>query len=195
MAIKTKKITDLGQIEVENIDILKKNDFYFLGCMGGVTGKVSTSDVVNAIRANVEDFVYPHQNTQIAEVKNQVKLLSDKLETSFGHLDKVDNVEKTLNVLSGDVDYVKTKITEQDTFNSELNTFRTSTDDKINNLVYNDSTNTGKIRELEIKIAELESKVSAFETFVQALQADGYLTLANIKKAAADACPVEVSAE
>lgn len=195
MAIKTKKITELGQIEVENIDILKKSDFYFLGCMGGVTGKVSTSDVVNAIRANVEDFVYPHQNTQIAEVKNQVKLLSDKLETSFGHLDKVDNVEKSLNALSGDVDYVKTKITEQDTFNSELNTFRTSTDDKINNLVYNDSTNTGKIRELEIKIAELESKVSAFETFVQALQADGYLTLANIKKAAADAYPVEVSAE
>ena len=125
MAIKTKKITELGQIEVENIDILKKSDFYFLGCMGGVTGKVSTSDVVNAIRANVEDFVYPHQNTQIAEVKNQVKLLSDKLETSFGHLDKVDNVEKSLNALSGDVDYVKTKITEQDTFNSELNTFRT----------------------------------------------------------------------
>ena len=40
------------------------------------------------------------------------------------------------------------------------------------------------------KIAELESKIAALESFVQALQADGYLTLANIKKAAADACPI-----
>lgn len=40
------------------------------------------------------------------------------------------------------------------------------------------------------KIAELEAKIAALEGFVQALQADGYLTLANIKKAAADACPI-----
>jgi hypothetical protein len=40
------------------------------------------------------------------------------------------------------------------------------------------------------KIAALEAKVAALEGFVQALQADGYLTLANIKKAAADACPI-----
>jgi hypothetical protein len=45
------------------------------------------------------------------------------------------------------------------------------------------------------KIAALEAKVAALEGFVKALQADGYLTLANIKKAAADACPVEASAE
>ena len=40
------------------------------------------------------------------------------------------------------------------------------------------------------KIAALEAKIAALEGFVQALQADGYLTLANIKKAAADACPI-----
>lgn len=40
------------------------------------------------------------------------------------------------------------------------------------------------------KIAALESKIAALESFVQALQTDGYLTLANIKKFAADACPI-----
>ena len=44
-------------------------------------------------------------------------------------------------------------------------------------------------------VSSLEAKVAALEGFVKALQADGYLTLANIKKAAADACPIESSAE
>ena len=64
---------------------------------------------------------------------------------------------------------------------------------------------TGKVATNEIvnsikllvddKIAALEAKVAALEGFVQALQEEGYLTLAKIKQAAADACPVEVSAE
>lgn len=45
------------------------------------------------------------------------------------------------------------------------------------------------------KIAALEAKVAALEGFVKALQEEGYLTLAKIKQAAADAFPVEVSAE
>lgn len=45
------------------------------------------------------------------------------------------------------------------------------------------------------KIAALEAKVAALEGFVKALQEEGYLTLAKIKQAAADACPIETSAE
>jgi outer membrane murein-binding lipoprotein Lpp len=44
--------------------------------------------------------------------------------------------------------------------------------------------------ELNAKVAELNERVAALEGFVKALQAEGYLTLANIKKAAADACPI-----
>lgn len=88
MAIKTKKISELGQIEVADIDILKKGDFYFLGCMGGVTGKVSTSDVVNAIRANVEAiskdtvsaYANPRQSAEISKLAERVTNLEVKIE-------------------------------------------------------------------------------------------------------------------
>jgi len=36
----------------------------------------------------------------------------------------------------------------------------------------------------------LETKSSSYEKFIKELQKDGYLTLAEIKKAAADACPI-----
>ena len=43
---------------------------------------------------------------------------------------------------------------------------------------------------LEQKVQELSEKVVALEGFVKALQEDGYLTLAKIKQAAADNCPI-----
>jgi hypothetical protein len=79
MAIKTKKISELGQIDVDNVDILKKSDFYFLGCMAGVTGKVSTSDVLTAIRANVEEFDFPHQNNKITKLEGETNNLKESV--------------------------------------------------------------------------------------------------------------------
>ena len=43
---------------------------------------------------------------------------------------------------------------------------------------------------LEQKVQELSGKVAALEGFVKALQEEGYLTLAKIKQAAADNCPI-----
>lgn len=43
---------------------------------------------------------------------------------------------------------------------------------------------------LEQKVQELSEKVAALEGFVKALQEEGYLTLAKIKQAAADNCPI-----
>lgn len=40
------------------------------------------------------------------------------------------------------------------------------------------------------KIAALTEKIAKLEGFVQALQKNSYLTLAEVKKAAAEACPV-----
>lgn len=142
MAIKTKKISELGQIDVESVDILKKSDFYFLGCMGGVTGKVSTSDVLNAIRANVES-------------------ISSSAVSTFANSRQTEESSE----LTEDIVNLKVKIEQLY--------------DKINNLNSNIA-----------KIAELEARCAAFEQFAQALQKDGYLTLAEIKKAAADACPI-----
>jgi hypothetical protein len=153
MAIKTKKISELGQIEVADIDILKKGDFYFLGSMGGVTGKVSTSDVVNAIRANVEaiskDTVIaydnPKQSTEISKIAERVTNLEVKIEEISKITGRVTNLEVKIEEIS---------------------------------------------KKIDESIAKLTEKVAALEGFVQALQAEGYLTLANIKKAAADACPI-----
>ena len=44
--------------------------------------------------------------------------------------------------------------------------------------------------ELVKLVSSLENKVKALESFVQALQKDGYLTLKEIQRAAADACPI-----
>ena len=139
MAIKTKKISELGQIEVADIDILKKSDFYFLGCMGGVTGKVSTSDVVNAIRANVEatsrdtiqSYANTRQSTDLSKVEERITNLEINLKKERENAEKLKNLNK-----------------------------------------------------------ELSEKITAIESFLKALQKDGYLTLAEIRKAAADACPI-----
>ena len=144
--------------------------------MGGVTGKVSTSDVVNAIRANVEDFVYPHQNTEIGKLSDRTTNLEIKTENMSNELDKVIKG-------IGDTPVLSDKITKIETQNSE---FVTSIS-KLNKSVSEIETKTQTFEE---KIAELEAKVAALEGFVQSLQADGYLTLANIKKAAAAACPI-----
>jgi predicted nucleic acid-binding Zn-ribbon protein len=167
MAIKTKKITELGQIEVENIDILKKSDFYFLGCMGGVTGKVSTSDVVNAIRANVEDFVYPHQNTEIGKISDRTTTLETNTENMRAEIDRVVATLNNTSLSNERIVVLEEKVQSLETKNAEL----------------------------EAKAEGYENRIAALESFVQALQADGYLTLANIKKAAADACPIETPAE
>lgn len=146
MAIKTKKISELGQIEVADIDILKKSDFYFLGCMGGVTGKVSTSDVVNAIRANVEatsrdtiqSYANTRQSTDLSKVEERITNLEINLKKERENVEKLKNLNK----------------------------------------------------ELSNSLTQMSEKVTAIESFLQALQKDGYLTLAEIRKAAAEACPI-----
>lgn len=60
MAIKTKKITDLGTINVTSSSgagSLSDSDFYLIGCKSGVTGKVETSAFLNAIQQSVNEVV------------------------------------------------------------------------------------------------------------------------------------------
>lgn len=54
---------------------------------------------------------------------------------------------------------------------------------------------TRKHEEIDSTLASLQQKVEALEAFVHALQGESYLTLANIKKAAAEHCPCEATHE
>ena len=77
---------------------------------------------------------------------------------------------------------------------SKVSSDVTSLEDKVKNIETKQKnyafTTTKKLDAALETIAQLNSKVAVLEGFVHALQADGYLTLANIKKAAADACPI-----
>lgn len=126
MAIRTKKITELGEIDLKNNGIsLSDTDFYLLGCKGGVTGKVATSAFVTAAQASISQ--------------------------------------------------VAADVVEDDSVKEEINSIKTS-------LI--------SINQSIAEISDLKERVTKLEQFVQALQKDGYLTLAEIKKAAADACPI-----
>lgn len=145
MAIKTKKISDLGQITVESSEVLNKADFYLLGCKGGVTGKVATSDIVKAIRADANEGI-------------------SSLTRGLTNSNDFDKLAERVTNNSTKIDVLTKKL---DNFISTLN----------------EDSDSSKLDDIIIDVEKLKQ-------FVQALQKDGYLTLAEIKKAAADACPI-----
>lgn len=138
MAIKTKKITDLGKITINaESNKLTDGDFYVIGCKAGVTGKVATGEIYK-------------------EIEN---LITDKLKSRDASITSfrtdVEGLKETVGTLSNQP--APTAIVDCDCAD---------------------------------KIATLEAKVAALEGFMQALQKDGYLTLKEIQKAAAEACPI-----
>lgn len=161
MAIKTKKITDLGTINISSngAGSLTDSDFFLIGCKSGITGKVETKSLVNAI-------------TQYAS-----NIVATAIEAMASSDD--DNNEE-VNKIKSDVLALNNSVNDL----SQL----------INTIASTPATVASEC-DCKEKIATLEAKVTALEGFVKALQADGYLTLANIKKAAAEAYPVEESAE
>lgn len=166
MAIKTKKITDLGTINVSanGAGSLNDSDFFLIGCKSGITGKVETKAFLNSIIQHVDAVVTTATKTfeassmvnveDVNKVKNDVKSLSNNLSDLTG---MVNVIASTPAPISTGCDC------------------------------------ESKVTALESKVATLEAKIAALEGFVQALQADGYLTLANIKKAAAAACPISTN--
>ena len=158
MAIKTKKITDLGTINVavDGAGSLTDSDFFLIGCKSGITGKVETKALVNAI----------NQNTNSLINKASELLLTN----SVVDVDDVNNIKRDVKSLTNSINDLKVVVGGIASSPAPISTGC----------------------DCEEKIAALEAKVAALEGFVKALQADGYLTLANIKKAAAEACPVEV---
>lgn len=135
MAIKTKKITDLGKITIDGEhNSLTDGDFYVIGCKAGVTGKIATQEIYKSIETLVTNDTRKISN-EVDVIKSQVSSIADTPATVSASCD------------------------------------------------------------CEEKIAALEAKVAALEGFVKALQEEGYLTLAKIKQAAVEACPIETPAE
>jgi uncharacterized phage infection (PIP) family protein YhgE len=130
MAIQTKKISELGTIT--NLE----GEVYFLGTSGGVTGRISKSDLETNILKEVKDSI-AQITEEIAAIKNTQTSLIESVTT-------ISNKPSTVAVEC----------------------------------------------DCEEKITALTEKIAKLEGFVQALQKNTYLTLAEVKKAAAEACPV-----
>jgi uncharacterized phage infection (PIP) family protein YhgE len=130
MAIQTKKISELGTIT--NLE----GEVYFLGTSGGVTGRISKSDLETNILKEVKDSI-AQITEEIAAIKNTQTSLIESVTT-------ISNKPSTVAVEC----------------------------------------------DCEEKITALSDKIAKLEGFVQALQKNSYLTLAEVKKAAAEACPI-----
>lgn len=162
MAIKTKKISELGQIQID-ANAVTASDFYLIGCQSGITGKVSTSALVDSIKNIVSNV--QGNNARMVAVDERNTAVTDSLKESL--------------------DVVVARISKNDSEISHLNESVTSLTEVVNGM-----TTVSSNCDCAEKIAALEAKVAALEGFVQALQKDGYLTLAEIRKAAATACPI-----
>lgn len=194
MAIKTKKISELADIQIssqitdEGISTLDDSSFYLLGCQQDKTGKVSTKNILGVVRKVVGKIV----DEKIEEFsKNnpdaQTTVEDDNTSEVDSSIESLKLAQATLGQKIDGVDF-------------KLKNLASSTSSSISNIQESIATLSEKvppacncaekIAALESKVVTLESKVAALEGFVQALQAEGYLTLANIKKAAADACPI-----
>lgn len=130
MAIQTKKISELGSIT--NLD----GEVYFLGTSGGVTGRISKSDLESNILKDVKDSI-GKINEEITSIKN--------MQTSL--IETVTTISNQPSTVAAEGDY-------------------------------------------EEQITALSEKIAKLEGFVMNLQKNTYLTLAEVKRAAAEACPI-----
>lgn len=165
MAIRTKKISELNNIPLEVKDgetTLDKNEFYFLGCYDSITGKVSTKEIADSIRSIA---------TKLIEEKVDKDSLTNTPSISE---DVINDLKESSALTSSSVVTLDTKLNEIDA--------------KYKKLAHDV---TLKYEELQETIVTLSDKVAKLEAFVHSLQSEGYLTLANIKKLAAEHCPCE----
>ena len=158
MAIKTKKIEDLGGIKLTDVKSLETNDVLLVGSKSGITGKISTSELV--------------------------KLVSDSFDKK---LSKIKNSEKTVayddTELTQKVTDVSVKLNSTYTLVSQQKTKLETSDKKIKELEKKISGLEAKVAE----IAVLNEKLNKVEKFIKDLQKGSYLSTNDIKSAA-NAC-------
>ena len=175
MAIKTKKISDLSTISA--------TDSVILGMNGSTTGKIPYSAIMDEVDGKIkmamQEFVNTQPEPEVATIAEPA--ISPEEITVMGN--KIESVREEVGSLSKSIKKTDEKFnTFYNRYTKTIEDMRTSIDG------FSAPTSTGC--DCAEKIAALEAKVAALEGFVQALQKDGYLTLAEIRKAAADACPI-----
>ena len=160
MAIKTKKISELDTLKDIN------GTYAVVGVGDGTTGKITLEQIKN--------FVDAHKTPtteQVSEVSKQdLEVVSSE----------VKKVASEVGAVKKSSEQFVTKYTNMVYTQTQKNKFY---EDEINSLVT-------RITALESFVQSFETRITALESFVQALQKDGYLTLKEIQRAAADACPI-----
>ena len=160
MAIKTKKITDLTTIQFSDGAVI-------LGSKNGTTGKIGYEDVISVVTGLIKSELEKFQPTETSAVAVAMNDVEDTTSQDIASLQEcVDTLRSQMSSLSKS--YKELEKNYKDHLLSAAST----------NLEL-----TEQIRLLTLDVEKLKS-------FVQALQKDGYLTLAEIRKAAADACPI-----
>lgn len=170
MAIKTKKITDLTTLSGKNDTLSSKGeDIYFLGTISETTGKIDYNSIVNDVRD-----IITNQVSSAVENYMATAVTEEPVEEvpSFSNEDFI-RLENFTNQIKRELSDV---VSAYKDLNKKYTSFVTS--------------NAEVILTLQRQLAAHEEKIAALESFVHNLQKDGYLTLAEIRKAAADACPI-----
>ena len=184
MAIKTKKIADLTTIETTNS--------FILGSQNGVTGKIPysyfTTDVENIITAKIEELGLNSSDS------------GDTNAASIEVVQSVSDANAEVEEMRTEIKHLKSKVTELSIANATLtkqytNHVSSSSDTLLAlqesvRVLGNEKTTATCSCDCSEKLAALEARVASLEGFVQALQKDGYLTLKEIQRAAANACPI-----
>ena len=160
MAIKTKKISELDTLKDIN------GTYAVVGVGDGTTGKITLEQIKNFVDAHKAKTV-----EQVSEVSKQdLKAVSSEAKKVA---DEVAAVKKSSDeFVTKYTNMVYTQTQKNGVYESEISKLNT----------FNE--------ELVELVSSLETRVKSLESFVQALQKDGYLTLKEIQRAAADACPI-----
>lgn len=136
---------------------------YILGQNGSVTGKIAYSSILKEVDEHIVTAIANIPTTPEDTTENTDTVSNDRF---ISLSTTVENINKQVQVNTKDIASLQ----------KSFENFAVSSTE--NSLL------------LEQKVQELSGKVAALEGFVKALQEEGYLTLAKIKQAAADNCPI-----
>ena len=194
MAIKTKKISELDTLKDIN------GTYAVVGVGDGTTGKITLEQIkkfVDAHKTPTTEQVSEVSKQDLEVVSSEVKKVADEVaavkKSSEQFVTKYTNMVYTQTqknkFYEDEINSLVTRITALESFVQSFETRITELEKTLKEA--NDRIATLESCSVQVLQEDnsLEDKVKALESFVHALQKDGYLTLAEIKKAAAEFCP------
>lgn len=164
MAIKTKKISDLS--EITSLD----EHCYFVGHKNDETSKISfvtiSTEVEEIVKSKVEEIIKTEVEEIVKEQLAESVAPAAELEENEVSVD-VEKLHNSVNELTA---YMNDIAEQYKVLNRNYTNFALASSEKIS-----------KLQEDNAKLVQ----------FIKSLQKDDYLTLAEIKKAASEAFPID----